>query len=498
MNRKLWVAPLALSVALAGCDDMLTETPSTFLTTETFYKTPADVEMATFAAYRPLGEGNLYNWWMWITLDLASDQVRAHPDEPNFAAYHPEFLQWDETQGSITAPWRGFYDMVFRSNLVLSRAPGVKFPDANQQKELIAEAKFLRAYAYLTLTKLYGDVPLLLSEEEHAKFEVARTPVEQVHAQVLKDLTEAAADLPMKPRSHGRASKGAAWMALADLHSWRSSFLKKNEWDKTAAAAKNVVVNYPMMDDYLKAFLPATKANSEVIFMKPGSGVDGRTSSSTGCLFLPRQLGFGTRGGCEVIGQPTMWQFNSYPVGDYRKDVTYRTEGCSSSARIGCIKLEWPNVNKYRPTNEGIAWQPSDVDYPLYRSAEAHLLLAEALNEMGKTSEAIMHVNHVRARARNADGKPRSEPADLPGSLSMLAARDAIYQERALELAHEGKRWYDLVRRDSLEPGYWKSSLQKHDPNAAARGDLSEHKKRWPIPKSEMERNSALTQNSGY
>src|SRR2546430_2347199 len=188
-NGKLGIAPLTL--ALAACGDMLTETPKSFPTTDNFYKTPADIRSATLAAYQPLNTGDLYNWWLWLTTDLASDQVRMNPDEPNFGTYHPEFLLWDATNSSVTAEWNGFYNIIFRANLVLGRAPNVPFPDETERLRLLAEAKFLRGYSYFMLAKLYDDVPLLVTEQDHANFNVARAPVAQVEAQAAKDLTEA-------------------------------------------------------------------------------------------------------------------------------------------------------------------------------------------------------------------------------------------------------------------------------------------------------------------
>ena len=154
-NSKLWIAPIGL--ALVACGDMLTETPKSFPTTDNFYKTPADIRSATLAAYQPLNTGDLYNWWLWLTTDLASDQVRMNPDEPNFGTYHPEFLLWDATNSSVTAEWNGFYNIIFRANLVLGRAPNVPFPDETERVRLLAEAKFLRGYSYFMLAKLYGE-----------------------------------------------------------------------------------------------------------------------------------------------------------------------------------------------------------------------------------------------------------------------------------------------------------------------------------------------------
>ncbi len=501
-TRALWAAPLALGLAAAAaCNSELVEEPKNFVTAENYYRTPADIDAATQASYQTLFQES-WNRWMPTLGDLASDQTRIQPDEPNFQTYAPGLLLWDPTSNSLNSVWNGFYTAIFRANLAMDRTAKVQFPAAADQARLVAEAKFVRAYSYLQLTKGWDDVPLLLTLEDHAKATgaegVPRTPVEQVHQQVAKDLADAEAGLPATPTAHGRASKGAAQMALAELHQWRSSYLKKGEWAQASAAAKRVMDSgtWALSADYLAPFLPANKgypANKEIIWAVPASGLQGRSSTDAFCLFLPRELGFGSGGGCEIIGQPTRWMYDSFARGDYRHEVTYRTEGCSTNANIGCIKFKWPNVNKYRPTNRGIGG-PVDVDYPIYRLVEAMLVHAEAQLELGNAAEALRVVNLVRARARQGTGsESRAEPRALAA-----VNREAIYMERNWELAHEGKRWWDLLRRDALEPGYLVAQLDAHDPETRARGDLSPFRKRYPIPQNEIQLNKAVRQNPGY
>lgn len=520
----------ALSFALAGCSEMLTETPKNFLTTESYYQTPADIEAATLSAYQPLTRDEVWRRWLLWDAELASDQVRIHPDEPNFGTYHPGLFMWTPVDGSVVNPWNGIYTTIYRANLVLEKIGGVAFTDATRQKQLVAEAKFLRAYGYLLLTKLYDDVPLHLKTEDHAKSASAtRAPVEQVHTQIVKDLTDAETDLPDAPLAIGRANKAAAQMVLADLYQWRASFLKKAEWDKLSTTAKKVLDNsrWGLMDDYLAPFLPANKGNKEIIWAVISSGVDGRSSFDNFCNYLPRALGFGTAGGCEVIGQPTRWQYNNYlctspdtiqlnSAGrlsdttriancDYRKRVTYRSGGCSTNSTIGCVVFKWPNINKYRPTNRGVGG-PIDTDHPLYRYAETILMYAEAQNELGNTAVAVQQINLLRARARKGgtDGPAGSEPHDYGTKgepVDRASVREAIYEERGWELAHEAKRWFDQIRhdgKDAPDKDYWYRTTAEHDPETVVRGDMRPFRKRFPIPAREISLAPALTQNPGY
>src|SRR5207248_3296248 len=424
MNSKLWIAPLALA-AVVACRNLLNEEPQSFVTSDSFFQTEADLKSGVIAAYSPMRSGNLFNGWPWLSLELASDQVRIDHDEPNLETSGPDFLFYSTGSRGVTVAWRELYNMIFRANLVLANADRVQqWTNPALKPTYLSESKFLRGYAYLWLTKLYDDVPLLLTLADHANLDVPRTPVEQVHQQIIKDLTEAEAVLPAKWGSsdRGRATRGAAEMALADLYLWRASFLKRTaEWQKASDWAKKLIDSgdWGLSADYISTFLPSNKGNREMIFYVPGSGVDSR--SSTGGFvnfYFPRDFGLSTGGG----------------------------------------------------------WG------------------------------AGQHVNRTRARARSGTGaQNRPSPADYAGPLDQLAVRDAIYAERDLELAHEAKRWFDLVRRDSEEPldslgrGYWATSLRAHDPNSYAKGDIADYKKRWPVPQGEIDLDpKLLPNNAGY
>lgn len=507
------------ALTMTACKDLLVEDPKGFTTTETFFKTGADLNSATIAIYNALR--GLQGQSQWTTPELASDQARADNREPNAGTYGPDRLNWDASTASTGAHWTSMYSVITRANLVLAHGPGIASSDQVTKAYNIAEAKFMRGYAYFILTKAYDDVPLLLSPEEQANPSPTRTPVEQVHQAAIKDLTDAEAGLPATwPPNDGygiptvgRLTKAAAQMALADLYLWRSSFMKKNEWQLASDAAKRVIDSgiWKLNDNYLSTFLPSNKGNKEMILALSNSGVTTNNRSLFQLFYYPRDWGLdqGQGGGWGLI-HPTDWFWNSYLTGDYRRsggnDYTTQTAyimgGCGVSGLCATPLGDGPMPYKYKKSDNGRDWTLNDVDTPLYRYAETLLMYAEAQNELGNTATAVQYLNMVRARARKGTGsESRAEPHDYGTAaepMTLLAVRDAIYMERAWELAFEAKRWWDLVRRDSLEPGYWKNSLLGHDPNASKSQPIAEYKKRWPIPASQISANPSLTQNPGY
>src|SRR5256714_14883200 len=163
MRRNRLIASSLAVAALylvCACTDLLTEDPKGFTTTDTFYKTGADLNSATIAIYNALrgmqGQGQ------WTTLELASDQARADTREPNLGTSGPDFLIWDASTGNTGAYWGTAYSIITRANLVLANGPAIDAPNAQMKAYNLAEAKLRRGYAYLWLAKGIECVPLHL------------------------------------------------------------------------------------------------------------------------------------------------------------------------------------------------------------------------------------------------------------------------------------------------------------------------------------------------
>src|SRR5256884_6936439 len=155
---------LAALLVVCACSDLLNEDPKGFTTTDTFFKTGADLNSATIAIYNSMR--GLQGQSQWTTPELASDQTRADHREPNAGTYGPDYLDWDAVTGLTGAYWGTCYAMITRANLVLAKGPGIATTNAQIKAYNLAEAHFMRGFAYFWLTKVYDGAPLLLTPEE--------------------------------------------------------------------------------------------------------------------------------------------------------------------------------------------------------------------------------------------------------------------------------------------------------------------------------------------
>lgn len=518
MKAKYLSLPLAMTLGIGACDDMLTENPESFITTDNYYRTPADIENAAVAIYN-----NLLQWdWLKLqahwTYGLAADEGTYHPESSSPDVLAPEFLNWTSLSGDAVKIWRMNYVTILRANLVIDKAPGVQFASDAQQQELIAEGKFMRAFSYFWLVRTFGGVPLYLSAEEQRKAGKPRAGEAEVLAQIIQDASEAEAALPWKRTGSqiGRANKASALTLLADAHRWRANVLKTTaaaDWRAAAEATRKVMDSgaYGLNNSYLESFTPRSERRPEEVFAVIATGTGWNQAALWGGVYWPRDLGSGG-GWAAVI--PTARFYNSYLPGDYRKEATFWSQGCSANLPVDCpnpttftprlsegrsasdfpgITTEgYPHVNKYRISDRGRNfWTGSDVNVPLYRYAEVLLIHAEAQLELGNQGEALRAVNQIRARARKGAGNEnRTQPADLAS-----VDKDILYRERSWELAFELKRWFDLVQRG---PDYFVSQIRTFDPQATLLGNVNPNHMRLPIPQQEIQSDQAITQNPGY
>ena len=318
----------------------------------------------------------------------------------------------------------------------------------------VAEAKFLRGLSYFKLVQAFGDVTVLLTTvkiQDIPDLDLVRKPAAEVYSSVIiPDLTDAIANLT-NSSGNGRATKIAAQALLGKVHVTRGDFASA---EPLLAAVVNDAggAGITLNDNFSDIFV--TDLNSEIIFATRISGSIEDEYSFTD--FWSWFFGLDTKS-LSPLDPSLIAAFDASEAGgdtDLRRVVTIDEEAMASP--------------KY-PQSGG-----AEVDWIELRLADVILLYAEALNENGATSDALVELNKIRTRA------------GLPNSTATTQAdvRTAIADERRLELAFEGHRWFDLVRTGTAQ-----SELGFTDPNYLV----------FPIPDSEVKASfGVITQNDGY
>jgi hypothetical protein len=355
-------------------------------------------------------------------------------------------LTYNASNPSAESTFNANYDGINRCNQALAILPKLDKADPALRQRLMAEAKFLRAFMYFTLVKCYGGVPIVdhvssipLSAEDKA-MQLTRRTTAEVYAFIEKDLTEAAAVLPNKSQyadaEKARASKGAAYALLAKVS------LYQKKWQNVVDNC-NLVTGYTISPDYAKMFRLEGENDGESIFeingngAVPARGIQGYSNTQG----VRDAWGWG-------FNQPSQSLVNAYEPGDVRKDATIIFRGTTlyDGRVIPIISANDPNPRyNYKAYSSAFtsAWE-TDANIKYLRYAEVLLMKAEALNELGQTSEAIPLLNIIRHRAGLGD-----TPAT-----SQAAVRTAIYKERRVELAFEFDRFFDLVRTGQAEDAF--------------------------------------------
>lgn len=363
-------------------------------------------------------------------------------------------------------------------NTVLKYVPQIEDPklDEGGRREIIlGEAAFLRAYNYFRLVRLWGDVPLTITPTESINpdsINVFRTPVEEVYAQIIKDLEYSASVLPKADNPAqlaGRATQGAAYALLAQVYATK----QPADWGKVKLYCDEVITSYvyELVPDYDYLFDGAHENSSESIFeiqfQKPNV-----TQWSYQLMDPPSATGDTWR----KFNTPSLDLINAFKAeGDsirYHSSIWW--EDVTGYWIDPIYDTYVPFVFKWR--NPG-GWSSED-NFCVIRLAETILLRAEARNELNDIDGALSDLKTVRDRvnlpAKNLSGKD--------------AVRDAILLERRLELAFEFYRWPDLLRTGRAITTMQSLGYAAQDPR-----DLL-----FPIPQDARDRNPNLTQNPGY
>jgi hypothetical protein len=516
----------ALTSGLASCDSSLLETvPNDRLSEDLFWKTEGDAKLAANALYTDLDSTNIISW------DGVTDI--AHINQSfNIDAY-VELGSYDATSSKIYGEWREAYKGIRAVNYFLENVD--KIPNANAAliNQYKGEARTLRAYQYIKLAGLYGSVPLLTNSitiEEGRT--LTNTPVEAIWDFVEKELTEAAALLPVTygAADKGRATKGAALglLARAGLYAGR--------YEKAAAAADQVMKLgvYGLYDSYEKLFSYAAENNKEVIldqqfvkdvykhnvfaFLAPYSQKNGGSTvvPTKALVDMYETLngkritdaGSGYDPAKPYANRDPRLKFSVFLEGDaLPSGITFQPRPSSGTAdAIGSTYIASTtgfNIKKYINNEDFADPANSGINIILLRYAEILLTYAEAKIELGQTDATVIAaINQVR------NGRTDVKQPSIKAT-TQAALREIVRHERAVELAFEGQRLFDIRRWKVAEKIMTGPVFGITYPDAAGKlvtvqaassnrvFDASRHYL-WPIPQKERDLNPNLTQNPNW
>jgi hypothetical protein len=459
-----------------------------------YYANPDEAFAAVIAAYDPLvtetgGIDNTYSDPLGA-LNSASDDCYAGGGSASDVTPWQVINNYTLTpaQGPQNQFWAINFQGVNRTDVLLEKLPQVPGLSADLLKRYTAEGQFLRAHYYFDLVRLFKNVPLILNSLNLTNVydQVQATP-EAVYTQIENDLKAAIPGLPatVPTTDGGRVTQGAAKALLGKV------YLYEKKWADAATMLKDVNTNYgyKLLANYGAIFSPTNKFNSESIFELVHSGTQSYTWSNwdqfksniytqmigprsyTGPIYYGGGYGF----------NPVTTQLATALKGDPRYGYTVVNIDSLTKATKTSYSPSYQNtgyfIQKYAPVLANkVTTGTTDLNWPNdyieIRLADTYLMEAEAeLNGGGDQSRAQTLLDAVRTRVGLA-----SKPATLQN----------IYDERRLELATEGHRWFDLVR--------WGQA-----PTVLAfKGFKAGVNEILPIPLNETLNGTKLKQNPGY
>ncbi len=257
---KYLLAGLVASSALVSCDqsdgDFLTEQPHTIYTVETAFEKSSQVDAAIARAY--IAFNYMFGWHnLYVDGAAASNVMGGFGSDIidngiGGQAYAPGFFSHFQTLNSNTNDfnvlWNELYQLAADCNLAMYGAELVSWEDENQKAYAIAQARFMRGWAYLRLGECFGGVPIVEEYSDELRFNYERSTRQQTYNFAIADLEAAAAALPEYPEADGRVGQGVAYHFLAEAYLAQGVEISdKAYYQKAIDAAKKVIAMHPIM-----------------------------------------------------------------------------------------------------------------------------------------------------------------------------------------------------------------------------------------------------------
>jgi hypothetical protein len=515
-------------IGMGSCKKNLEEKPYSSLSPASAFANEASLKETTLGIYESWTATPFFDPFNRFVLAECGHQYATagiYDDAFFYPYYNFAELPTDDATGSV---WGRYYITIAAANSVIANA-NKAVSDTATANIYKAEAKFNRAYAYFNLVRDFGGVPLIKDEitslAQSSEIYAGNATIQDTYNFIVEDLQFAENNLPNNWTGDdlGRISAGAAKALLGKVYltmaglplkcasCYQSAVDKLNE--VTGPTAESMY-NFGLLPNYSDIFSIENKRNKEIIF---SFSYFYNNTSPNGSLYPFFLFPVGLVNGDEQTRfgyTPAFYEL--FENTDTRRDFTivsrYMFVGSDNiGATAGDSIIYDTTSHHYRVQRTGAIFGNSNIytgiaygklareprppgsipwgystDLIELRYADVLLCLAEALNETGKTSDALVLLNRVRARAL-ASIYPLGSQDEL---------RAEIRKERRLELTGEFTTVYDIRRWGTLQ-----SEIAAMSPSQIINNALNPYSPKlelYPIPQQQMDANSNLVQNPGW
>lgn len=529
MKKFKYIAALTLLAFVApSCKKVIDIEPISNVGAEDFYRNYTEANAALTGCYNGLHKP-LYIEWMFAELrgDNAQQGSTGSSAESNIELNELDLFIVNPSHDKVYDYWLSTYTNIRAINYVL-QSLGVQYESGQitigegtavmsreQKNQIAGEALFLRAYHYFNLVRLYGGVFAITEPVDPKKAkQINRNTVEECYQLITADLVKASELLPSVTYSQinsanlGRANVWAAKSLLAKV------YLTINRKADALPLLNNVIDNsgYGLLSSYEDVFSINNEMNKEIIFAVRYKGGGFGLGSPFANLFAP------TGSGSAVVNNDG----NGFNFPTQSLKFAYKTPftGASDARKnvtIGQYTSTRPYVKKF--TSQVVNRYDAENDFPIIRFADVLLMKAEAVGFDGAAGTSVGIINQIRGRAGAADYTGTGNfnatfyeyPATGANAINDDAAfKDALFNERRLELAFENQRYFDILRSGSaleIIRGYFAQEYDIHYANyrpviplAELQGYVTQDRLLLPIPQREIDTNDQIeiSQNAGY
>jgi hypothetical protein len=505
-NRSslLFVCAVFIAGTFSTCKNYLDVQPQGQITEQQIATDPLQAKNLVTGIYNVFYIGgfdpDIDSFQFVVMTDIASDDADKGSEPLDYGdALQIDNLTTTPSNGVVNNVWTGHYQGIARANQALDKLQNAQF-DAATKNGLIGEAKFLRAYFYFNLVRLYGGVPLLdkvplPSEANQDKYQT-RASAADIYKFIVSDLDFAVANLPEKGATDvGRANKSAAQALEAKVYLYMKDYQKAYDLSKAVISSGNysLVKNYALIWRQKAVNGDGGNNNSESIF-EIQSGINKACSAGINLYSVSQGPRAGGKRGWADLGfgfnNPSLSLMNEYEPNDVRKAATVITiqphgtvlfDGFRIPSRDSVENDRYSYKAYHSRTAEDNCTGNTDrlpKQVRVLRYADILLINAEAALQIGQAGDAATNLNMVRLRAN---------------LLPVAPTLAAIWHERRMELAEEHDRFFDIVRQNSVQPGRAAAAFAAHGKVWSDKAAL------FPIPQAQIDlSNKRLIQNPGY